>query len=172
MKAIYLGHAALGLLAIAAVSCSHNTDHVSAVAKEPRVAHEPKLTDQGRTEERRAEERRQEERRQGREPTYVGGGPPDPSSAVAKIASAMCEREVRCNNVGTGAKEKYSSRADCVLIMQDDKRDDINEKDCPGGVDHQQLNACLAAIREEACGNAIDTINRLASCRSGSICLK
>jgi len=163
MKAIYGITAAIGGLAMAAINCSHDQ---SARAREPRVAHDPPPTaEERRAEERRADDRRAEERREA-----VGGGPPEPSSAVGRIASARCDREVRCNNVGT--KEKYSNRADCVMRMQDDKREAINEKDCPGGVDKKQLNACLSAVRDEACGNPLDSISRLVSCRSGSICLK
>ena len=176
MKAIYGSTLVLGALALAAASCNHTEDQ-KARAREPRVAREPSTTEERRAEERRAEERRAEERRaeerraeERKEGRYIGGGPAEPTSAVARIASARCEREVRCNNVGT--KEKFSSRADCVIRMQDDKRDGINESDCPGGIDKKQLNACLAAIRDEACGNPLDTISRLVSCRSTSICLK
>lgn len=167
MKAIQ-GMTIVGALAIAAVSCAGNRDEQSTRAKEPRATRD--LTpEERRAEERRAEERRAAERKDGPGP-YVGGGPPESGSAVGKIASARCEREVRCNNIGT--KEKYSTRDDCVMRMRDDKRDDINEKDCPGGIDKKQLNACVVAIHDEACGNPLDTISRLVACRSGSICLK
>jgi hypothetical protein len=180
MKAIYRGTVVLGgMLSLATVNCNHKDE--SARAREPRFGRdsstaeqrraeerrEERRTDERRTDERRTDERRTDEREDGR---FVGGGPADPSSAVAKIASARCEREVKCNNVGS--KEKYSTRADCVTRMQDDKRDAVNEKDCPGGIDRKQLNACLSAIRDEACGNPLDSISRLVSCRSGSICLK
>ena len=115
--------------------------------------------------QKRIDERKAEERER-----YIGGGPTEPNSAVGKIASARCEREVRCNNVGT--KEKYSSRADCVTRMQDDKRDDLNDKECPAGIDKKQLATCLTAIRDEACGNPLDTISRLVACRSSNVCLK
>ena len=128
---------------------------------------EERRAEERRAEERRAEERRAEERKAG---AFIGGGPVDPGSAVARIASARCEREVRCNHVGV--KQKYPTRAECVILMQDDKRDEINEKDCPGGLDKKQLNACLVAIRDESCGNALDAINRLVACRASSICLK
>jgi hypothetical protein len=71
-----------------------------------------------------------------------------------------------------GTKEKYASRVECVTRMREDKRDDINEKDCPGGIDKKALNACILAIRDEACGNPLDTISRLVACRSTRICLK
>jgi Family of unknown function (DUF6184) len=163
MKEIH-GITILGFLAIITVSCAHH-DRQSARATEPRAA-------QPTAEERRADERRADERRalERKERPSVGGGPAEPSSAVARIAAARCEREVRCNNVGT--KEKYASRADCVARMQEDKRDEINAKDCPEGIDKTALNACISAIRDEACGNPLDTITRLVACRSKSICVK
>jgi Family of unknown function (DUF6184) len=164
MKAIYGSTIVLGILSIAAISCNHNDDRSH--AKEPRVAHDPSPAEQRRIDERH-DERRADDRGDGR---VIGGVPGEPSSAVGKIASARCDREVRCNNVG--AKEKYSSRGDCVTRMQDDKRDDINEKDCPRGIDQKQLTACFTAIRDEACGNPLDTISRLTACRAGGICLK
>ncbi len=155
MKAIYRYHAATWAFAIAVANCGHN-DNQSARAKEPRVHASPA------TEERRVEEPR--------DAPFIGGGPAEPNSAVARIAAARCDREARCNNVGR--KERYPSRSDCIVLMQDGERDDINEKDCPGGIDQKQLGACLSAIRDEACGNSLDTISRVVSCRSVGICLK
>ena len=183
MKAIHRSTFLAGALAVASVNCGHKDDQ-SAHAKEPRATYETserqaeerraeeRRADERRAEERRADERRAEERRaeERKAGGFIGGGPVDPGSAVARIASARCEREVRCNHVG--AKQKYPNRAECVMLMQDDKRDEINEKDCPGGLDKKQLNACLVAIHDESCGNALDAINRLVACRASSICLK
>jgi len=177
MKAIYSTTLLTGALAVATAHCGHN-DNQGAHAKEPRATNETseQRAEEHRAEERRAEERRAEERRAERSAedrrtgASIGGGPADPGSAVARIASARCEREVRCNHVG--AQQKYPTRAECVMLMQDDKRDEINEKECPGGLDKKQLNACLMAIRDESCGNPLDAINRLVACRASSICLK
>jgi hypothetical protein len=129
MKAAYSSTVILSILAIAAASCSHN--HApSARSKEPRLTREPSTVEQRRAEQRRAEERSAEERKDAR---FIGGGPAEPSSAVASIVAARCEREVRCNNVG--ANGKYPNRDDCATRIQDEKRDTINEKDCPGGID-------------------------------------
>jgi Family of unknown function (DUF6184) len=166
MKAIYGGTVILGVLAIVAANCNHN-DAVSPRPKEPHVTREPSTAEQRRAEGQRAEEQRAEERKDAR---FIGGGPAEPSSAVARIAAARCEREVRCNNVG--AKGKYPNRADCATRIRDDKRDTINEKDCPGGIDAKQLNHCLAEVRDEPCRNPLVSISRLVSCRSSRLCLK
>jgi hypothetical protein len=166
MKAIYGSTVILGILAIAAANCGHN--HApSSRAKEPQVTREPSTVEQRRAEERRTEERRAEERKDAR---FIGGGPGEPSSAVASIVAARCEREVRCNNVG--AKGKYPSRADCATRIQNEKRDTINEKDCPGGIDRKHLDDCLAEVRDEACRSPLASISRLVSCRSSRLCLK
>jgi hypothetical protein len=148
-------------MVIAAGGCGHTEDH-TVHAREPRA--EPSRAEEERAAERRAEERRAEEKRE----AAYGGGPADPGSAAARIAAARCEREVRCNDVGT--HRKYASRADCVAWMQAARRDDFDERECPRGIDKKQLNACISAIRDEACNGPLDNIERLTACRSNDIC--
>jgi hypothetical protein len=150
---------------------------------EERRAEERRLEDErrdiSREEKRLEDERRAEEARRAeddRRARSIGGGPRDgalratPTSAVASIAAARCDREVRCKHVG--AKEKFRSRAACVSEMERDKRDDINSDVCPGGVREKELVDCLASIRDEDCGNPLDTISRLNTCRTGNLCVK
>jgi hypothetical protein len=166
MKAIDGSTLILGILAIAAASCHHH-DAVSSRPTGPRLIREPSTAGQRRAEERQAEDRRADERNDAR---FIGGGPADPSSAVARIVAARCEREVRCNHVG--ANEKYPNFADCAKRIRNEKRDTINEKDCRGGIDEKELSECLAEVRDEACRNPLVSISRLGSCRSSSLCLK
>ena len=104
----------------------------------------------------------------------IGGGPRDPElrfrSSVAKIARARCDREVRCGNVGPN--EKFPTREDCVSRTESAKRGDLNSDECTLGVSQSGLVACLDAIREEDCGNPLDSIARLNACRTGNVCLK
>src|SRR4051812_16087002 len=102
MKAIYSTALLTGALTVASTHCGHN-DNQAAHAKEPRATYEAseRRAEERRAEERRTEERRAEERRAG---AFIGGGPVEPGSAVARIASARCEREVRCNHVGAQQK--------------------------------------------------------------------
>jgi len=152
---------------------------------EERRAEERRLEDERRAiaaeerrleDERRADQARRERRSVDEGRPIVGGGPRDvvlratPASAVASIAAARCDREVRCKHVG--AKEKYRTRAVCVAELQRDKRDDINSDVCTGGVREKELVDCLAAIRDEDCGNPLDTISRLNACRTGNLCVK
>jgi len=133
---------------------------------EERLAAE-RLADQRRVEEKRAEDRR--DARQARSVT-------DPAvrataaSAVTSLAAERCDREARCKNIG--AKEKYKSRAECLSELERDKRDDLNSDVCPGGIRQKELNDCLQAIHDEACGNPLDALTRLTACRSGNLCAK
>jgi hypothetical protein len=104
----------------------------------------------------------------------IGGGPRDPdrrfSSTASKIARATCDREMRCGNVGPN--EKFPTRDACISKNEVDRREDIKATDCELGVSQTGLTSCLDAIRDEDCGNPLDTVARLRACRSASICLK
>ena len=123
-----------------------------------------------KTEERRADERRVEERRERLASSVDPALRSTPASAVTALATERCDRELRCKNIG--AKEKYKTRAECVAELERDKRDDINSDVCRGGIRQKELNDCLQAIHDEACGNPLDAITRLAACRTGNLCAK
>jgi len=89
-------------------------------------------------------------------------------SARESIAESRCQREQTCNNVGP--EKKYSSTNDCLTRIRNDWKDDLNARECPGGVNQTQLNQCLAKIRTEDCGNPFDTLSRVAECTAGQIC--
>ena len=104
----------------------------------------------------------------------IGGGPTDTrsrfSSSITKIASARCDREMKCGNVGPN--EKYPSRSECVAKVSVDKGSDISTDECSLGISTTGLNDCLKAIRDEDCGNPLDAVKRLNACRTGNLCLK
>jgi hypothetical protein len=91
-------------------------------------------------------------------------------SAIGRIVAARCEREMRCTNVG--ADKKYATPDACSQKIRTEMHDDLNAKDCPYGVDQKELEECLTDIRKEECNNPIDTISRVAACRTGDMCLK
>lgn len=91
------------------------------------------------------------------------------SSATESIAEARCAREATCNNIG--ADKKFSSSDDCMARIRDDWRDDLNSRECPGGVNQTELNECLTEIRNEECSSPFDTLSRVAACASGQICI-
>lgn len=89
--------------------------------------------------------------------------------AAEQLAQARCERERTCGNIGND--KTYSSSQDCLARVQSDWRDDLNARDCPGGINQHELDECMSQIRSEACGNPFDTLARIAECTSGQICI-
>lgn len=91
-------------------------------------------------------------------------------TAVGRIADARCAHERTCNRVGAG--RRYLSSEACLQKTQADVMSDLNLNDCPGGVAPKQLDACVASIEAESCGNVLDKIERITACRTGALCLK
>jgi hypothetical protein len=89
-------------------------------------------------------------------------------TAVSSITRARCDREARCNNVGSG--RKFESHDDCVTKTRASWRDDLNNLECPRGVVENQLSSCLEQIRNESCGNPLDTLERALACRAVDLC--
>jgi hypothetical protein len=90
--------------------------------------------------------------------------------AVARIVAARCARETSCNNVGP---DKHFVNHDvCARELSSRIGDDLKPSDCPRGIDSAAVDKCMDAIRTESCNNPIDTISRLATCRTSDMCLK
>lgn len=89
-------------------------------------------------------------------------------SAVASITQARCDRESRCDNVGSG--KKYESMSDCVTKTRSDWRDDLNARECPQGVVPTQLSSCVKQIKEESCGNPVEKLESVLACRTVDLC--
>jgi hypothetical protein len=91
-------------------------------------------------------------------------------TAIDRITSSRCTREMTCSNVGP---DKHFATPDvCVLEVRKRTREDLKPAECPTGIDGVALDKCLEAVRTESCSNPLDTLGRLASCRSGELCLK
>jgi hypothetical protein len=91
-------------------------------------------------------------------------------SAAEQIAESRCQRERQCGNVGSD--KTYTSTQDCLSRIQSDWKDDLNARQCPGGINQTELSECLQEIRSEACENPFDTLARLTECTSGQICIE
>ena len=89
-------------------------------------------------------------------------------AAVRAIATARCEREERCNNLGADAK--YPSKEDCLDRVRADWANELSVYECPNGLVTAELNECLDDIRNEDCGNPFDTLARTMSCSKSEIC--
>jgi hypothetical protein len=99
-----------------------------------------------------------------------GAGALSNDLAVARITAARCARETACNNVG--ADKHFVDHDVCAREVQKKLATDLDPKQCPRGIDAAAVDTCMEAIRTESCNNPIDTISRLASCRTSDMCLK
>lgn len=100
----------------------------------------------------------------------LGFGPTtrDFGHAVGELAQARCEREVRCNNVGN--LKRWSSESACRNEVQQSLSRDLNAQSCSAGLDQRELGECMRDVRAEACDSPLDTLSRLASCRTSGLC--
>jgi hypothetical protein len=90
--------------------------------------------------------------------------------AVFQLTARQCERELDCNNVGAG--KRYEDNAACEREVAHDLEAELRPSKCTYGVRGDRLSECLTALRAEKCGNPLDTVSRLATCRTGRICLR
>ena len=91
-------------------------------------------------------------------------------SAAEQLAQARCQREEQCGNIGND--KTYSSSQDCLARIQNDWKEELNARACPGGINQHELNECLKQVRDEACANPFDTLARITECTSRQICIE
>ena len=172
----FLGKSAVVVGAIAAtfVACaSDSSDKNAKSPAEPTAMNQLTPAERQEATQRAAkEDERERQLAASREPQPAGNAPARTTNALAvsSIATARCDRELKCKNIGTN--KTYLSTNECVTKMQNDKRTGLNADECPGGVSDKDLSSCLKAIRDEDCGNPLDAISRLTACRAGALCLK
>lgn len=103
------------------------------------------------------------------EQEQVGARPSDgTSAAVESITAARCDREQRCNNIGSG--KKYDSRDSCVTNVRADWQGELSSLECPRGIEQTKLDACLDRLRTDGCANPVETLGRVAACRHAELC--
>jgi hypothetical protein len=140
-----LGLGALGAILVSVVACSHQSSE-----RDPHVA------------------------AYNHEPTNGQVGNMTPASrtrsAAEQLAQSRCERENKCGNIGPN--KTYSSSQDCLTRVRTDWKDDLNARECPGGINQSQLDECLGQIRAEACSSPFDTLARITECTSAQICIE
>ena len=173
----FLGASAVvvGFAAATIAACGGSNNDQARNPGEARAMNELTPSQQQSTERRAGkEDERERELAASREPRPASGAPntarTTTAMAVSSIATARCDRELKCNNIGTN--KTYLSTDECITKLQNDKRTALNSNECPQGVSDKDLASCLKSIREEDCGNPLDSISRLAACRSGAMCLK
>ena len=90
--------------------------------------------------------------------------------AIERIATARCSRETACNNVG--ADKRFTNCDLCSSELRSSIGKDLAPSECPRGIDEAALDNCMDAIRSESCNNPVETIQRVATCRTSEICMR
>ena len=90
-------------------------------------------------------------------------------TAAEQIAESRCEREQQCGNIGQD--QTYSSSQDCLARIRNDWKEELNLRECPGGINQKELDECLKQVKDEACSNPFDTLARVTECTAGQICI-
>lgn len=101
--------------------------------------------------------------------TTTGAGVVANDDAVKRLTDARCDRAKACNEIGD--KQKYADDSACKRENQHDLQADLRAGECPRGIRQEKLANCVQEIRNEKCGNILDKISRLATCRTGSLCI-
>jgi hypothetical protein len=94
---------------------------------------------------------------------------PNPAARNAgeELASARCDQEQRCNNIGSA--KKYGSREHCMTVMRDDAAKSVNH--CRNGIDQEDLRECLTDIQGQNCGNPFESAMSSKNCSMDDLCL-
>ena len=92
------------------------------------------------------------------------------NTAIERIVAARCSRETACNNIGSD--KHFTSNETCTRELRTKVGDDLKGSECPRGIDAKELDECIESIRTESCNNPVETISRLAACRTSDMCLK
>jgi len=90
-------------------------------------------------------------------------------AAIERMADARCARELRCENIG--ADKKFESVAACRSELMNKGDKNLDAEECPRGIDSKELEECMTEVKNESCGNPLDTLERLAACRPSDLCL-
>ena len=70
------------------------------------------------------------------------------------------------------APRKYASYEACSRELRSEVGGDLEPSECPRGIDAKELDNCMEAIRGESCRNPVETLSRLAACRTRAMCLE
>ncbi len=88
--------------------------------------------------------------------------------AVAKLAAANCDRELACNNIGSG--RRYETRNSCLSTFEREKYEQLGFRHCVLGVDYRELDACSHEILAANCGLRLDTLDSSHSYSAARLC--
>jgi len=101
--------------------------------------------------------------------TTTGAGVVGNEDAVNQLTEAYCDRAKACNYLGKD--ERFTDEAACRRQRSHDLHADLRPGECPRGIRAEKLQNCLQEIQNHKCGNALDHLSRMATCRTGSLCI-
>jgi hypothetical protein len=101
-------------------------------------------------------------------PPMTPASAPNPAarSAGEQIASARCDHEQRCNDIGPD--KKYGSWEHCMTVMRDDAAKSVNH--CRNGIDQEDMRECLTDIQGQNCGNPFESLMSSKNCDADDLC--
>jgi hypothetical protein len=89
---------------------------------------------------------------------------------VDQIATARCDHEAKCGNIGAG--KKYERRELCTDEMRGKTAPDLTAYKCPLGIDRPQLDACFKQLREQSCSFSLTHLFSANDCSESALCIK
>lgn len=90
------------------------------------------------------------------------------STLVETLSAARCQRELRCERVGTD--KEHASLTACREQIALSWREELNRYACDGEVDREALGACMQDIQQVECGKPFETLKPIASCKLTALC--
>ena len=87
--------------------------------------------------------------------------------AADVLARALCNREARCEHIGTN--EKFPSAPVCESRLQAEHVERLGE--CGQGVDAATLDACVDDVASHSCVHEIDDLQRVLPCSTLALCI-
>jgi hypothetical protein len=91
-------------------------------------------------------------------------------SAIDRIVTARCEHLFTCHEVGPDAR--YQTPDACVLEHRRAVRSAMSNGDCEDGVDGKALDACIGAIKQNACGRPRAAAVQAPECQTRELCVR
>ncbi|MCC6557457.1 MAG: hypothetical protein IT372_31285 [Polyangiaceae bacterium] len=92
-----------------------------------------------------------------------------PTQLQDRIASARCQREQRCGNLGTG--KPYENMEACMNATRTRWRGELTALQCPGAQPKQdKLDECVKEIQDKACGESFQSLSDVKECQATEVC--
>ena len=89
------------------------------------------------------------------------------SDAVNAAAASTCSRYKDCNEIASG--KMYTTADECTTAEKGKWNDRWTVSDCDGKVNGSNLQVCLDAIAQTACGTVLP-VDAITKCQKSDVC--